>query len=220
MPISSLLRKKRPARDKPPMPEARATQVFKILNTSLGTWILSALFLTLGPYIWQGLENHFKQQAAIEAESYRRNRLVEEFSYRLSVTYSRLNSLYSATPELQSGPPDREKIDWAVSPLLTVTDSAIPLFRENKDLSGISILAEIQISLAAADKSDEPIQQAKIRHLRQRIDALSKISSQLQMKPQATKSPRDLVQYLRNEIDYKLWGDTGYSFLASPTPND
>jgi hypothetical protein len=220
MPLSSLIRKKRPALNKPTTPEAGASQLFKILNTSLGTWMLSALFLTLGPFIWQVLDSHFKKEAAIEAESYRRARLVEEFSYRLSVTYSRLNSLYLVTTESQPGPTNRENIDWAVSPLLTVSDSAIPLFRENRDLSGISILAEIQISLATADKSDEPIQQAKIRHLRQRIDALSKISSQLRVKPQATKSPRDLVQYLRDEIDYKLWGDTGYSFLASPTTHD
>jgi len=180
--------------------------------------MLSALFLTLGPYTWQTFENHFKQAAALQAESYRRSRLVEEFAYRLSVTYSRLESIDSRTRESPSNPANEERIDWALAPLLTISDSAIPLFRENKDLSAISILAEINISLANAKTSDEPVQVAKIRHIRQRIDALSKTSSQFQMKRQTTKSPRDMVEYLRSEIDYKLWSDTGYSFLRSTTP--
>lgn len=210
MPHSSSLRKTRsPRAAAAPKPEGR--RVFQLLNTSLGTWVLSALFLTLGPYIWQSLENHFKQQAARQAETYRRSRLVEEFAYRLSVSYARLEALQPKAAAAESKPPDIQRLEWALGPLLSTSDAAVPLFRENKELSAVSLLAEINLSLANTSPLAAPERVVQMRHLRKRIDALSKISGLLQQHASAST----LKAYLRFEIDYDLWRETGYSFLKN-----
>jgi len=182
---------------------------FKLLNTSLGTWVLSALFLTLGPYGWQKIENHFKQELSIEAENYRRSRLIEEFSYRLSISYSRLDAIEKRSVNLDEKSSPQPILEWALSPLIDTKDPLVPLFRENKDLSAVSILAEINISFA---NSIEPGRPSLIRHMRKRIDALSKISSPNQ---QPITSAQAIKKYLRDEVDHKIWSDTEYSFLSN-----
>lgn len=213
MQLTTSLRKTRPIRTKAPVAGPEGHAAFRLLNTSLGTWVLSAFFLTLGPYIWQKLENNFKQQAAIQAESYRRSRLIEEFSYRLSVTYARLDVLPPNATGLNISPGSSQSVEWALGPLLSVSDSAVPLFRENKDLSAVQLLAEINISFANAPDSAEPTSVALIRHMRKRIDALSKIAIQVDHQAKPTQSASTVKSLLRREVDHPKWADTGYSFL-------
>jgi hypothetical protein len=214
MPLSSLLRRTRPAVNKPPPPPPEQHPLFKLLNTSLGTWALSAIFLTLGPYVWQSLDNHFKKQVAVQAENYRRSRLIEEFSYRLSISYARLATLEQEDRQPKGKEPEaQQSLEWALGPLLTAADSGVPLFRENKDLSAVSLLAEIKISLENADPKLVPDSLIRAQHLRKRIDALSKVSRLIKQSANASKAADKLEEYLRDEVDYDLWQSTGYSYL-------
>nr|WP_315243649.1 hypothetical protein [uncultured Albidiferax sp.] len=216
MQLTTSLRKARPVHTKAPVAGPEVHPAFKFLNTSLGTWVLSALFLTLGPFIWQQWEDHFKQKAAIQAESYRRSRLIEEFSYRLSLTYARLEALLPKVGEPNTSQESRESVTWALGPLFKVNDSAVPLFRENKDLSGVQLIAEINISFANAPNREEPDSKKQIRHLRRHIDALSKITIPFDQQGKPTQSVKGLLSELHGEVDHNLWGSTGYSFLPAP----
>lgn len=215
MPLSSLLRTSRT----PPPQASKVThpprELFSFLNTSLGTWVLSAVFLTLGPFMWQTFEAHFARRSAEEAESYRRSRLIEEFAYRLSLSQSRLTSLIARNQPPGSTGPD---VSWALAPLLGTNESGLPLFQENRELSAVSVLAEINVSLINSESARVLGRDALVRHLRKRIDALPKLSGSSQHPSPFAATAAAAQEFLRSEIEHPLWSCSGFSHLTPPEP--